>query len=69
MSKILSDHLAKCFLEPYFQFLLLTEKPIEEYTKTNLLLHLQENSDYAGHESFDFDIFGKEKITIKHILL
>ena len=68
-SRILSDHLARCFLEPYFQFLLLTKKPIEEYTKTDVLLHLQENDDYNGHESFDFDIFGEEKIDIQKKLL
>lgn len=67
-SRILSDHLARCFLEPYFQFLLLTKKPIEEYTKTDVLLHLQGNDDYDGHKSFELDIFGDKRIIIQDVV-
>lgn len=67
-SRIFSNHLARCFLEPYFQFLLLTKKPIEEYTKTDFLLYLQENDDYDGHKSFELDIFGDKRIIIQDVV-
>ncbi len=61
-SQNISDRLSKYFSRPYLQFLLLTDKPVEQYHDFILI---QSNEDYGGHESFEVDILNGSRIILQ----